>query len=481
MKTASAGNAAELAQLKGKLLVANIELSEKEAELAATNTALEGAEAATADFAFELDSAREKLAAAEATIAERDSELSAAYLMSADASSTITELRGKLAEKEAELIDAATKAAQDEQVRRALHNTVQELKGNVRVFCRIRPAAQDKKVAKIALPGNDFKKLELETESISSTGGKATIKTQEYGFDHVFGPTASQVEVFEEISHLVQSALDGYNICVFAYGQTGSGKTHTMEGGSGDSRGMIPRSVEQVFATAKKLEEVGWVYKFEASFLEIYNETIRDLLAPMPVPKNHIEAQKILENMPKYDIKHSGKNSTSVTNLTVATVNTADQVLELLQKAGETRSTAKTLMNSCSSRSHSVFTLKLTGVNEGTGSSCSATISLVDLAGSERLDKSGATGDRLKEALAINKSLSALGSVYAALGSSAKHVPYRDSKLTYLLQNSLGGNSKSLMFVNVAGEADSAPETVCSLRFATKVNACHIGTAKQSK
>ena len=155
-------------------------------------------------------------------------------------------------------------------------------------------------------------------------------------------------------------------------------------------------------------------------------------------------------------------------------------VLNLLKKASENRAVGKTNCNERSSRSHSVFILKLSGVNKLTEEKCEGVLNLIDLAGSERLSSSGASGDRLKETQAINKSLSSLADVIYALGNKDAHVPYRNSKLTYLLQNSLGGNSKTLMFVNVSPLAGNFQETICSLRFATKVNSCEIGTAKRS-
>ena len=154
-------------------------------------------------------------------------------------------------------------------------------------------------------------------------------------------------------------------------------------------------------------------------------------------------------------------------------------VHKLLQVAAKNRSTAATKMNERSSRSHSVFTLKITGINQDTNQKSHGVLNLIDLAGSERLNASGVTGDRLKETQNINKSLSSLGDVISALGSKKGHVPFRNSKLTYLLQNCLGGDGKTLMFVNVAPEATSVQESICSLRFASKVNAVEIGTAKR--
>ena len=165
--------------------------------------------------------------------------------------------------------------------------------------------------------------------------------------------------------------------------------------------------------------------------------------------------------------------------LKVVEVKDAAQVSSLLQRAAKARSVGRTQMNEQSSRSHMVFTLRLDGSNAKTGQSVGGVLNLIDLAGSERLSRSGATGDRLKETQSINKSLSALGDVILSLHNRDSHVPYRNSKLTYLLQPCLGGESKTLMFVNVAPSVDSANETLCSLRFAAKVNACEVGTARK--
>lgn len=234
---------------------------------------------------------------------------------------------------------------------------------------------------------------------------------------------------------------------------------------------MIPRAVEQIFKTAKKLQEQGWEYSMDAFFLEIYNEKIRDLLRPKSETKG-IE----------FEIKHDNKGCTTVTNLSTVRVEAPHQVYDLLKRAARHRSTGSTKMNERSSRSHSVFHLRLSGINKINGKTSSGVLNLIDLAGSERLSASGATGERLEETKHINKSLTCLGDVIYSLASRAKgaHIPYRNSKLTYLLQNYLGGNSKTLMFVNVSPLARDLSETVSSLRFATKVNSCDIGTAKRN-
>ncbi len=283
-------------------------------------------------------------------------------------------------------------------------------------------------------------------------------------------------EIFEEISQLVQSALDGYNVCIFAYGQTGSGKTFTMS----SNDGMIPRAVNQIFNSSLLLKEKGWEYKLFGQFLEIYNENINDLLS----------SNSNSNNEPKYEIRHDIQNQkTTITDLTSVELKSPNHVNLILEKASNNRSVAATKANERSSRSHSVFILNLKGYNNITKESCEGKLNLIDLAGSERLSHSQATGNRLKETQAINKSLSCLGDVIHALGSKSPstnntnnkiHIPYRNSKLTYLLQYSLGGNSKTLMFVNISPCKEHLNETLNSLRFATKVNNTQIGTAKKN-
>ncbi|XP_030597173.1 kinesin-like protein KIFC1 [Archocentrus centrarchus] len=393
--------------------------------------------------------------------------------------STLARLQANLRDTEEEVRSLKDTVAQQkdelyagEMERRRLHNTIQELKGNIRVFCRVRPLVGEGLPKHIQLTASDNKAITLAKTEESHTGKTAdTQKNYNFSFDRVFGPQCSQQEVFEEISLLVQSALDGYNVCCFAYGQTGSGKTYTMEGDEFDeTRGVIPRAVQQVFKAAGKLGEQGWEFTFTASFVEIYNETLRDLLYTGKANKR-----------PEHEIRKTATNEVTITNLTYERVTNEDQVLGLIALANQNRSTAQTAQNDRSSRSHSVFQLDIEGVNAGRDVKCKSTLCLVDLAGSERMVKSQSQGDRFKEMTAINGSLSNLGIVIAALANKESYVPYRNSKLTYLLQGCLGGNSKTLMFVNIAPEPVSFGETLNSLRFASKVNDCVIGTATANK
>ena len=380
--------------------------------------------------------------------------------------------------------EANEKLRTEETLRRKLHNQVQELKGNIRVFCRVRPSLEtDSEVARIKYPDteSDSKEVEVQGPPEKSSLGTITTKMNAFAFDRVFGPGSANADVFGEISQLVQSALDGYNVCIFCYGQTGSGKTFTMS----SADGMIPLAVNQIYDTAKSLEEKGWKYTMEGSFVEVYNENLNDLLGK----GDEIDKKK-------HEIRHDmQKCKTTITDVTVVDLDTPNKVEDILRRASANRSVAATNANERSSRSHSVFILKLIGENSVTGERSEGTLNLVDLAGSERLSHSGATGERLKETQSINKSLSCLGDVIGALGQGKEggHVPYRNSKvgilmtlslmlhllprtdsmqLTYLLQFSLGGNSKTLMFVMISPLQAHLSETLTSLKFATKVGLC---------
>jgi kinesin family protein C1 len=318
---------------------------------------------------------------------------------------------------------ASTKLRAEESVRRKLHNQIQELKGNIRVFCRVRPTlGNDEGPAEIAFPdtAEESKEIIVKGDEKTSALGKVTAANYAFNFDRVFGPRSQNSDVFDEISQLVQSSLDGYNVCIFCYGQTGSGKTHTMS----SADGMIPRAVRQIYETAKELEEKGWTYKMTGQFVEVYNENINDLLG------NSDDLDK-----KKHDIKHDMKTcKTTITDVEIMALDSPDMVTTVLEKADKNRSVAATKANMRSSRSHSVFILTLVGENTISGEKCEGTLNLVDLAGSERLAHSQVEGARLKETQSINKSLSCLGDVIGALGQKGEggHIPYRNSKVSLL-------------------------------------------------
>ena len=294
-----------------------------------------------------------------------------------------------------------------------------------------------------------------------------------FNFDKVFGQESTQEEVFEETGPLVVSVLDGYNVCIFAYGQTGSGKTHTMEGCEA-MRGVNYRSLEMLFSLAHERRRVA-KYEFKVSLLEIYNEQIKDLL----------ELHDEKGELKKLDIKNDPNGGTFVggcsptSDVRTTTVTSIQDVIDVMGLGMRNRSTSSTQMNSTSSRSHCIFSVYATCTDLLKGGTAFGKMHLVDLAGSERLSRTGAEGSRLTEAKNINKSLSALGNCISSLVSKAKYTPYRESKLTHLLQDSLGGDSKMLMFVCASPCDADAQESKCSLEFATRVGTVELGSAKR--
>lgn len=277
-----------------------------------------------------------------------------------------------------------------------------------------------------------------------------------------------------------------------------------MQGaGSGPMRGIIPRAMEQVAAYCAQQRTRGWAYEMEVTYVEIYNEQVRDLLgedagAPTTRDFGRAEAQSGLEVFLRRPIPRRRATSERcrptqvrrdpktgrvfVDGATRRPIDPADAaaVDALVACAARHRCVASTEMNAVSSRSHAVFTLHLTGTNAERRARLRGALHLVDLAGSERLDRSHAQGQRLKEAQSINKSLSALAGVFASLNAKRSHVPYRDSRLTFLLQPALSGDGKTLLFVNLSPTAASANESLCSLRFAKQVNQVELGKATRA-
>ena len=353
--------------------------------------------------------------------------------------------------------------------RKKLYNELADLKGNIRVYARVRPLNQ--REVKLGSPqvtsfpaGDDGSPDDtLILRAPDRSGGS---REKVFEFDRVYGPDSTQEDVFKDTEPVVTAVLDGYNVCVFAYGQTGSGKTYTMEGPAEDP-GVNTRALRQLFRVAEdKGDECELTV--HASCIEVYCENIRDLLAKKP-------SESSLE------VKIDGKKGTYVPNLIEEEVKCVEDVHKLVARAKRGRSTYATNMNEHSSRSHSMLSVRVCTKSRWTGASTRGVLHLVDLAGSERVGKSEATGQRLKEAQAINKSLSALGDVIAALATSEKHVPFRNSKLTYYLQNALGGNSKVLMFCQASPAEDNASETSCSLLFATRARGVALGKATANK
>lgn len=334
---------------------------------------------------------------------------------------------------------------------------------NVQVLVRIRPISATESTAH----GQKRCLVQDSSKALSWIGHPETMFT----FDHVACETISQEKLFRVVGlPMVENCMSGYNGCLFAYGQTGSGKTYTMMGElskEGDElnndSGLTPRIFEYLFARIKEEEERRrddrLKYICKCSFLEIYNEQITDLLEPSST---------------NLQIREDIKKGVYVDNLTECYVSSVKDVMLLLLQGVANRKMAATNMNSESSRSHSVFTCVIESrwERDSMAHLRFGRLNLVDLAGSERQKSSGAEGERLKEAANINRSLSTLGLVIMTLGEVAngksRHVPYRDSRLTFLLQDSLGGNSKTTIVANISPSICSSNETLSTLKFAQR-------------
>ncbi|KAK7379017.1 hypothetical protein VNO80_04469 [Phaseolus coccineus] len=323
---------------------------------------------------------------------------------------------------------------------RKLYNQVQDLKGSIRVYCRVRPFFPGQSNHLSAVENTEDGTI---TVNIPSKNGKGR---RSFNFNKIFGPSATQAEVFLDMQPLVRSVLDGYNVCIFAYGQTGSGKTYTMTG---------PKEITD------KSQGV--------NYRALSDLTYVSLIALLPLTINTLE------------IRSSSQKGLSVPEASLVPVSSTIDVIELMNLGQRNRAVGATALNDRSSRSHSCLTVHVQGRDLTSGAILRGCMHLVDLAGSERVDKSEATGDRLKEAQHINKSLSALGDVIASLAQKNSHVPYRNSKLTQLLQNSLGGQAKTLMFVHISPESDAIGETVSTLKFAERVATVELGAARVNK
>ena len=345
-------------------------------------------------------------------------------------------------------------------LRKKYWNTIEDMKGKIRVYARCRPFAKyeiERGCSPVVRFADDTT-LELNTAH----------GLKEFAFDAVFDPESTQGAVFEDTRNLIQSCLDGYNVCIFAYGQTGSGKTFTMTG-SDSLPGLTPRAITELFdgiANTKTSET-----KVTAYFVELYNDQVVDLLWKL-------ENRTAKGDGPKLDIKVDSKKMVFVKNVTTKSVGSPSDLMELFNAGNGMRHVGATKMNAESSRSHSIFSILVESYNTTTKKTSVGKLSLVDLAGSERADKTGATAERLKEAQSINKSLSALGDVISALSNNEKFIPYRNNKLTQLMQDSLGGNAKTLMFVNISPADYNRDETLTSLLYASRVKLITNDAAK---
>ncbi|CAN6338990.1 unnamed protein product [Urochloa humidicola] len=378
-------------------------------------------------------------------------------------STTIQQYVNQYATLESEFKDLKEKYSEEAKERKDLYNKLIEMKGNIRVFCRCRPLNAEE-IAEGALTAIDFE---------SAKDGELIVKghvssKKVFKFDSVFSPEEDQEKVFEKTAPFATSVLDGFNVCIFAYGQTGTGKTFTMEGIEG-ARGVNYRTLEELFRIIKEREGL-FNYEVTVSVLEVYNEQIHDLLLTGSQPgatTKRLEVRQVAEG-----VHH-------VPGLVEARVTNMNEAWEVLQTGSKARVVGSTNANEHSSRSHCIHCVMVKGENLINGECTNSKLWLIDLAGSERVAKTDAQGERLKEAQSINKSLSALGDVISALATKTQHIPFRNSKLTHLLQDSLSGDSKTLMFVQISPNETDVGETLCSLNFASRVRGIELGQARK--
>jgi len=436
-----------------------------------------------------------------------------------NAKTTITGLKESLSQKQAyvDRFETTELKLRGEihllnEVRRKLHNRVMQLSGNIRVFVRVRPLIPleleqkfpqhcastslvrrpsssssasrpssrgslcdsldnsastfepisypellDVSAASLRKKHGSFQDITKQAIDVAEPpkdrgGLKNRNKTWRYYFDRVFGPSHTQEDVWTASEPLIQSAVDGFPVCMFAYGQTGSGKTHTMIGDK-ENPGLIPRAVDKLFNSKRDLEmNPGLRVSIKVELLEIYNEEVRDLLDSRSGPDGQL-------------IKLKVNSDDTVGNILVSTDN-KDEVSEILELAQKRRCVKATKSNSQSSRSHLLFTIHFEVDSDTESSRRKGCLRIVDLAGSERLEKSGSTGVLAKEAKHINSSLLALKEVISKLQAKEKHIPYRNSKLTYLLRDNLGGDSKTLAIVCCSPHVNHYHESSNSIRFA---------------
>ena len=389
------------------------------------------------------------------------------------------QLEQRLRDAEAAAAEAKEKLLREEGLRRKLHNQVQELKGNIRVFCRVRPSLESEPAVR---GGQDWPirtrtaicaRSRCSGQRRRAAWAQLSTKKNAFAFDRVFGPSSQNEGVFEEISQLVQSALDGYNVCIFCYGQTGSGKTYTMS----SADGMIPRAVRQIYDTAQALEEKGWRYAMEGSFVEVYNENLNDLLGR---PEEF--------DRKKHEIRHDMQRcKTHVSDLTTVDLDSPAKVESILKRAnGEPQrggdqgqraqlAQPQRVHAAADGREQADGRAQRGHAEPGRPGGQRAPESL----GQHGREAQGDAEHQQEPQLPSATSLARWGQ-----GKEGGHIPYRNSKvtlaacartwltqtqLTYLLQFSLGGNSKTLMFVMISPLQGHLNETLTSLKFATKV------------
>lgn len=381
--------------------------------------------------------------------------------------------------------------------RKILHNTLEEMKGSIRVIVRMRPMLQHEKEE---LKTSKFKSFnhrsafifkDEHTLQLKLPYGIASQENYTFDFYKVLDETKTQEDVFHDMSHLLKSVIDGYNVCVLAYGCTGSGKTFTLIGDDSETAiaesvimsiqkepeeknpyerlGLLPRSIVELFNLIEADTSQSQQYEVKCAMIELYLDNILDLLHTEDDNKSQLPSF----NSDKLAVRQTAKGETYIQNLSYKSVANAEELVGYLGYGLERRHIAATKLNSLSSRSHTVFLIEITSHREMAKGirTARSVLTFADLAGSENVTKSHSNGLRLKEAQHINTSLCALGDVIAALSRKkvASYVPYRNNKLTMILQQSLGNNSKTLLFANISPLPNLLYETLSTLSFAGRV------------
>nr|GLL19033.1 kinesin-like protein KIN-14E isoform X1 [Ipomoea trifida] len=404
-----------------------------------------------------LEEVKQDLAIAQSTLAAKDRELEVLQNnlkeleelreMKEDIDRKNEQTAAILKMQGAQLAEMEALYREEQLLRKRYFNMIEDMKGKIRVCCRLRPLSD--------------KEIGAKERNVVTSADEFTVEhlwkdeRKQHIYDRVFDENSTQEDVFEDTKFLVQSAVDGYNVCIFAYGQTGSGKTFTIYG-SDRNPGLTPRTISELFKIIKQ-DSNKFSFSLKTYMVELYQDSLVDLLLPKSA------------NRLKLEIKKDSKGMVVVENVSVVAVSTYEELKAIIQRGSEQRHTTGTLMNEQSSRSHLILSIIIESTNLQTQTIARGKLSFVDLAGSERVKKSGSSGKQLKEAQSINKSLSALGDVISALSSGVQHIPYRNHKLTMLMSDSLGGNAKTLMFVNISPAESNLDESHNSLTYASRV------------
>ncbi|XP_024370737.1 kinesin-like protein KIN-14A isoform X3 [Physcomitrium patens] len=365
----------------------------------------------------------------------------------------VTRYLGVLAEKARRLDDVALESESRviplKKEKKKLFNDLVSAKGNIRVYCRARPQFEDEDSSFISYP-DDF--------TLRINSNVSTAPSKDFELDRIYGPHISQGDIFQDLQPLVQSALDGYNVSIFAYGQAGSGKSYTMEGPSHD-RGLYYRAFEELFDLVNAENSPSSRTAYYVTMFELHNEQVRDLLKT----SDSSGASTVMMGGLGHGVELVDERIDSPSGFT-----------RVFKFGSQMRANVDGVKSDRSNRSHLVVTIHIYTTDSLTGEEQYSKLSMVDLASSERFSKAEVNGDRLTESLHINKSLSALGDVFAALSAKKDYIPYGHSKLTQLLADSLGGDSKAVLIANVSPSNSDLQETIATLNFVSRARNAEI-------